>query len=113
LCFCIVCDVNAAECTQWSTHSTVKYADVRKKREAERAFARAAQQPNEQQMRSYFDLIMEQPGIDLDRLTLRMIVSQIEQRHGMVLGSLDKNLKKIVKSWALENMEDCLPLLEV
>jgi hypothetical protein len=44
-------------------------------------------------------------------LTLRMVVSQIEQRHGMVLGSLDKKLKKIVKGWALESMEDCLPLL--
>jgi hypothetical protein len=42
-----------------------------------------------------------------------MIVSQIEQRHGMVLGSLDKKLKKIVKSWALEIMADSLPLLEV
>eukprot|EP00802_Teleaulax_amphioxeia_P017736 Tamp_17902.p1 GENE.Tamp_17902~~Tamp_17902.p1 ORF type:complete len:329 (+),score=51.18 Tamp_17902:61-987(+) len=111
LCFCIVCDSKASDCTQWAAHCTVKFADVRKKRETDRAKARARQQPSEQQLREYFDDVIEQPGVDLDGLTLRMVVSQIEQRHGMVLGSLDKKLKKMVKGWALERMEDCLPLL--
>ena len=67
-------------------HSARARTSHQQKREADRTLARARQQPSEEQLREYVDCILEQPGVDLDGLTLRMVVSQVEQRHGMVLG---------------------------
>ncbi|MGB1602726.1 MAG: hypothetical protein ACPIOQ_58890 [Promethearchaeia archaeon] len=112
-CFCVVCDVQASQCQQWPDHCRMTFREFKKMRHAQREQAEARAQPTDAELRPVFDALVAQPGFSLESISLRSLALQIETRLGLTAGTLSKASKQRLKAWALEEIEEETPVIDL
>ena len=82
-------------------------------RYAQREQAEARAQPTDAELRPAFDMLVAQPGFSLESTSLRSLALQIETRLGLTAGTLSKASKQRLKAWALEEIEEETPVIDL